>query len=240
MNIDREPLRHFVRQPLSVDQIQLISPVFCRGEGRRIDVRMLTIDGQFQGGTFLGGKLCRCHRLVESERQGDLRSFDGADPARVFDHLLGQLRICRINNLRIGPGQSRMLVHADVVVTRTSARVVDAIKQIVVDFLNDTAEHRIFQVFGQRHVLWLLAGRLEYQSSLPRYAPLEPRQDNHRRSRFDFCISGRDSDVVASLGQNVTAGSQQEWTFRQELRHGANEKGQRDDPADLCQQEFRG
>ncbi len=175
---------------------------------------MLTIDGQLRTGPLFGDKLCLCHRLVENECKNDLRSFHCTDLACVFNNLLGQFRIWRKGNLRIGPGQNRAFVDAYFVIARAFIRVLDIVEQVAVDFLNYAAEHGIVKVPGQRDLLEFLAGFAEHQSGLRRHAPAEPREDNHRRSGFHAGVSRADRDIITSAFLHVSAGNSQEWNSR--------------------------
>ena len=143
VDVDGKPRRYLVGSSLGIGHPQLVALALAGGDGRGQHVRTIAVHGEPQSDPLPGNKPRRRHGFVERECQRDLGTFDHTDLARVFDRLLGQVRVGRIDDPRIGPDELGALIDADGVVACAPACILNVVEQIGLDTGNDATEHGV-------------------------------------------------------------------------------------------------
>ena len=120
----------FVRASIGVDELQLIRSVGHQREVLQMRERPVRLHRQRHDRLVLPNETSASHRLVQLQREVQLRAFHRADAARLFDAFLRDARVGGINDARIGAFQRRILKDVHREVARLPGAELDAIDQV--------------------------------------------------------------------------------------------------------------
>ena len=146
----------------------------------------------------LGDELGRGDRLVQLEREVQLRAFDGTHPPGVFNPLGREVGVSGISQHGIRPLQPGMLEDAHLVFRRGAAPVLQMVGQVLVRFGHAPAEDRIGQALDERDRLRRGAGGAHDHRDAGRQAAAEEAgEDDQALAPLEACVARRHDDAAS-------------------------------------------
>ena len=124
---------------------------------------LLRIDSEGEFLAVLGHQFRGLHRFVQTEKQVGMRAFHGTDSPGVRHGLLGEARIFRVADCRIGAIHPRVFEDLDCEVARLFIAVHDAVGEVAIHFGQPGGEDRVCEVAGERNLLRRAVDRLHHE-----------------------------------------------------------------------------
>ena len=176
--------------------MQLVGFAVLNGQPFQAGLGLIGVDLERQSRLILCDQSCVSDRLVQLEIELELRAFDGADAACVFDLLFRKASVFRVFNFRISPLHAGMLEDGHFVFGCLFIGEFDVVKKIGINFGNAATKDGIVQCFRKRNATEAISAFSNHQRGFRRQRSSEAGQNYQTTSPLHFRIARSNSDFA--------------------------------------------